>query len=41
MTATVTTDPEVDKSTGKGTSRGTGGARRRLPRIPDRIRQGG
>ncbi|SBU90501.1 carbohydrate ABC transporter membrane protein 1, CUT1 family [Streptomyces sp. Ncost-T6T-1] len=41
MTATVTTDPEVDKSTGRGTSRGTGGARRRLPRIPDRIRQGG
>ncbi|MFJ8969472.1 MULTISPECIES: carbohydrate ABC transporter permease [Streptomyces] len=41
MTATVTTDPEVDKSTGTGTSRGTGGARRRLPRLPDRIRQGG
>ncbi|MFD0420952.1 carbohydrate ABC transporter permease [Streptomyces parvus] len=41
MTATVTTDPEVDKSTGRGTSRGTGGARGRLPRIPDRIRQGG
>lgn len=41
MTATVTTDPEVDKSTGTGTSRGTGGARSRLPRIPDRIRQGG
>ncbi|MFJ1797455.1 MULTISPECIES: carbohydrate ABC transporter permease [unclassified Streptomyces] len=41
MTATVTTDPEVDKSTDTGTSRGTGGARRRLPRIPDRIRQGG
>ncbi|MFH9294876.1 carbohydrate ABC transporter permease [Streptomyces sp. NPDC017520] len=41
MTATVTTDPEVDKSAGRGTSRGTGGARRRLPRIPDRIRQGG
>ncbi|WP_371627256.1 sugar ABC transporter permease [Streptomyces sp. NBC_01116] len=41
MTATVTTDPEVDKSTDMGTSRGTGGARRRLPRIPDRIRQGG
>ncbi|MBK3544168.1 carbohydrate ABC transporter permease [Streptomyces sp. MBT60] len=41
MTATVTTDPEVDKSIGRGTSRGTGGARRRLPRIPDRIRQGG
>ncbi|MGW4838719.1 carbohydrate ABC transporter permease [Streptomyces globisporus] len=41
MTATVITDPGVDKSTGKGTSRGTGGARRRLPRIPDRIRQGG
>ncbi|MEU5370484.1 sugar ABC transporter permease [Streptomyces sp. NPDC005951] len=41
MTATVTTDPEVDKSTSRGASRGTGGARRRLPRIPDRIRQGG
>ncbi|MFF3031084.1 carbohydrate ABC transporter permease [Streptomyces rubiginosohelvolus] len=41
MTATVITDPEVDKSTSRGTSRGTGGARRRLPRIPDRIRQGG
>ncbi|MFD8605850.1 ABC transporter permease [Streptomyces sp. TSRI0445] len=41
MTVTATTDPEVDKSTGRGTNRGTGGARRRLPRIPDRIRQGG
>ncbi|CAH9417116.1 sugar ABC transporter permease [Streptomyces globisporus] len=41
MTVTATTDPEVDKLTGRGTSRGTGGARRRLPRIPDRIRQGG
>ncbi|MFE2506234.1 carbohydrate ABC transporter permease [Streptomyces rubiginosohelvolus] len=41
MTATVTRDPEVDKSTSRGASRGTGGARRRLPRIPDRIRQGG
>lgn len=40
MTATVT-DPEVDKSADGSTSRGTGGARRRLPRIPDRIRQGG
>ncbi|MFD3969870.1 carbohydrate ABC transporter permease [Streptomyces cyaneofuscatus] len=40
MTATVT-NPEVDKSATGGTSRGTGGARRRLPRIPDRIRQGG
>ncbi|MFJ8844893.1 carbohydrate ABC transporter permease [Streptomyces cyaneofuscatus] len=40
MTATVT-NPEVDKSTDGGKSRGTGGARRRLPRIPDRIRQGG
>ncbi|WP_415958847.1 carbohydrate ABC transporter permease [Streptomyces sp. 021-4] len=40
MTATVT-NPEVDKSAAGGTSRGTGGARRRLPRIPDRIRQGG
>ncbi|GGW02372.1 carbohydrate ABC transporter permease [Streptomyces globisporus] len=41
MTVTATTDPEVDKSTGRGTNRGAGGARRRLPRIPDRIRQGG
>ncbi|MFE9236470.1 carbohydrate ABC transporter permease [Streptomyces sp. NPDC007007] len=41
MTATVITDPEADKSDSKGTSRGTGGARGRLPRIPDRIRQGG
>ncbi|MFI7235571.1 carbohydrate ABC transporter permease [Streptomyces cyaneofuscatus] len=40
MTATVT-NPEVDKSATGGKSRGTGGARRRLPRIPDRIRQGG
>ncbi|WP_432148505.1 carbohydrate ABC transporter permease [Streptomyces sp. bgisy029] len=40
MTATVT-NPEVDKSADGGSSRGTGGARRRLPRIPDRIRQGG
>ncbi|WP_329042251.1 sugar ABC transporter permease [Streptomyces sp. NBC_00178] len=39
MTA-VTTDPKVDKPNGVG-STGTGGARRRLPRIPDRIRQGG
>ncbi|MFJ3600679.1 MULTISPECIES: carbohydrate ABC transporter permease [unclassified Streptomyces] len=41
MTATVITDPEADTSTSRGTSRGTGGARGRLPRIPDRIRQGG
>ncbi|MEW2171312.1 sugar ABC transporter permease [Streptomyces sp. NPDC007027] len=41
MTATVITDPEAGKSDSKGTSRGTGGARGRLPRIPDRIRQGG
>ncbi|MEV1043996.1 sugar ABC transporter permease [Streptomyces sp. NPDC049916] len=41
MTATVTTDPGVGQSAGGGTSRGTGGARRRLPRIPDRIRRGG
>lgn len=40
MTATVT-NPEADKSATGGKSRGTGGARRRLPRIPDRIRQGG
>ncbi|MFB8026982.1 carbohydrate ABC transporter permease [Streptomyces sp. NPDC056465] len=40
MTATVTTDPGVDKST-RGASRGSGDARRRLPRIPDRIRRGG
>ncbi|MEU0159574.1 sugar ABC transporter permease [Streptomyces sp. NPDC006261] len=40
MTATVT-NPEADKSAAGGTSRGTGVARRRLPRIPDRIRQGG
>ncbi|MFD7430752.1 carbohydrate ABC transporter permease [Streptomyces sp. NPDC059818] len=40
MTATVTTDSRTDKSD-RVTSRGTGGARRRLPRIPDRIRQGG
>ncbi|MFG2589622.1 carbohydrate ABC transporter permease [Streptomyces sp. NPDC048438] len=40
MTATVTTDPGVDKST-RGTSRGSGGARRRMPRVPDRIRRGG
>ncbi|MEV3929936.1 sugar ABC transporter permease [Streptomyces sp. NPDC053728] len=40
MTATVTTDPGVDTSA-RGTSRGSGGARRRLPRIPDRIRRGG
>ncbi|MFE9816201.1 sugar ABC transporter permease [Streptomyces sp. NBC_00236] len=40
MTATVTTDSRTEKSD-RLTSRGTGGARRRLPRIPDRIRQGG
>ncbi|WP_326656134.1 carbohydrate ABC transporter permease [Streptomyces sp. NBC_00385] len=40
MTATVTTDSRAEKSD-RVTSRGTGGARRRLPRIPDRIRQGG
>ncbi|MBO0915150.1 carbohydrate ABC transporter permease [Streptomyces laculatispora] len=40
MTATVTTDSRTEKSD-RVTSRGTGGARRRLPRIPDRIRQGG
>ncbi|TXS33381.1 carbohydrate ABC transporter permease [Streptomyces sp. gb1(2016)] len=40
MTATVTTDPGPATSA-KGTSRGSGGARRRMPRIPDRIRQGG
>ncbi|MFI7361193.1 carbohydrate ABC transporter permease [Streptomyces sp. NPDC050149] len=40
MTATVTTDSRSEKSD-RVTSRGTGGARRRLPRIPDRIRQGG
>ncbi|MFE6042533.1 carbohydrate ABC transporter permease [Streptomyces sp. NPDC056452] len=39
MTA-VTTDPHVDKSD-RVTSTGTGDARRRLPRIPDRIRRGG
>lgn len=39
MTA-VTTDPQVDKSD-RVTSTGTGDARRRLPRIPDRIRRGG
>ncbi|MGW1318715.1 carbohydrate ABC transporter permease [Streptomyces sp. NPDC002426] len=40
MTATVTTDPGP-ATLAKGTSRGSGGARRRMPRIPDRIRQGG
>ncbi|MFF1924132.1 carbohydrate ABC transporter permease [Streptomyces sp. NPDC058221] len=40
MTATVTTDSRTEKSD-LVTSRGTGGARKRLPRIPDRIRQGG
>lgn len=40
MTATVTTDNRTEKSD-RVTSRGTGGARRRLPRIPGRIRQGG
>ncbi|MFI6647868.1 carbohydrate ABC transporter permease [Streptomyces sp. NPDC050529] len=40
MTATVTTDSRTEKSD-RVTSRGTGGARRRLPRIPARIRQGG
>ncbi|MFE2293771.1 carbohydrate ABC transporter permease [Streptomyces sp. NPDC059452] len=40
MTATVTS-PEAGTSATGGTSRGTGGVRRRLPRIPDRIRQGG
>ncbi|MFH9764906.1 carbohydrate ABC transporter permease [Streptomyces microflavus] len=40
MTATVT-NPEADTSATGGKSRGTGDARRRLPRIPDRIRQGG
>lgn len=40
MTATVTTDSRTEKSD-RLTSRGNGGARRRLPRIPDRIRQGG
>ncbi|ROQ77673.1 sugar ABC transporter permease [Streptomyces sp. NBC_01260] len=40
MTATVTTDSRTEQSD-RVTSRGTGGARRRLPRIPDRIRQGG
>ncbi|HEY9328985.1 MAG TPA: sugar ABC transporter permease [Streptomyces sp.] len=40
MTATVTTDSRTEKSD-RVTSRGTGGARRRLPRIPGRIRQGG
>ncbi|WNI27765.1 sugar ABC transporter permease [Streptomyces sp. ITFR-6] len=40
MTATVTTDSRTEKSD-RVTSRGSGGARRRLPRIPDRIRQGG
>ncbi|MFD9502939.1 carbohydrate ABC transporter permease [Streptomyces sp. NPDC060035] len=39
MTA-VTTDPQVDKQD-RAMSTGTGGARRRLPRIPDRIRRGG
>ncbi|WP_330241790.1 carbohydrate ABC transporter permease [Streptomyces sp. NBC_00525] len=40
MTATVTTDGPT-KTSDRGTSRGTGDARRRLPRIPDRVRQGG
>ncbi|WLQ39128.1 sugar ABC transporter permease [Streptomyces laculatispora] len=40
MTASVTTDSRTEQSD-RVTSRGTGGARRRLPRIPDRIRQGG
>ncbi len=40
MTATVTSPVAGTPATG-GTSRGTGGARRRLPHIPDRIRRGG
>ncbi|MFE5239410.1 MULTISPECIES: carbohydrate ABC transporter permease [unclassified Streptomyces] len=40
MTATVTTDPEAG-TPARGTSRGSGDARRGLPRIPDRIRRGG
>lgn len=40
MTATVTTDSRTEQSD-RVTSRGTGGTRRRLPRIPDRIRRGG
>ncbi|WLQ62498.1 sugar ABC transporter permease [Streptomyces sp. NBC_01208] len=40
MTTTVTTDPGTDRSS-RGTSRGSGGARRGMPRIPDRIRRGG
>lgn len=39
MTATVTED-RTDRA-GSGESVGTGEARRRLPRIPDRIRRGG
>ncbi|MER5676342.1 MULTISPECIES: carbohydrate ABC transporter permease [Streptomyces] len=40
MTATMTTDPGTGKQA-RGTSRGSGGARRGMPRIPDRIRRGG
>ncbi|WP_299531962.1 carbohydrate ABC transporter permease [uncultured Streptomyces sp.] len=41
MTATVTTTgPRADEA-GSGGRKGDGGARRRLPRIPDRIRSGG
>lgn len=40
MTATVTTDSLTEKLD-RVTSRGSGAARGRLPRIPDRIRQGG
>ncbi|MDF9868445.1 carbohydrate ABC transporter permease [[Kitasatospora] papulosa] len=40
MTATVTTDPGTGKQA-RGTTRGSGGARRGIPRIPDRIRRGG
>ncbi|MFC8639202.1 carbohydrate ABC transporter permease [[Kitasatospora] papulosa] len=40
MTATVTTDPGTGKQA-RGTTRGSGGARRGMPRIPDRIRRGG
>ncbi|MDX3855136.1 sugar ABC transporter permease [Streptomyces sp. AK02-01A] len=39
MTATVT--PSRAHKAGSGENRGTGGARKRFPRIPDRIRQGG
>ncbi|MFD9286761.1 carbohydrate ABC transporter permease [Streptomyces sp. NPDC060030] len=40
MTATVTTDAGAG-TPARGTSRGSGGARRGVPRIPDRIRRGG